>query len=187
MRINYLTGPCAGCQQTRLLVFKQENLCQYCNMDRLQRRALNQKHSRGADTPEKAVLKPAKRRSPLKAVSGKQRDKNALLHEVYDLMAGAGAEARCTGCGTTRRLSHSHIIARSRRPDLIQDPANISYQCLSWGAETGCHDVWEHGSYAAKCRLRDFGVRLDYIRTADPEYFHLLLLKWGVSEHELPR
>jgi hypothetical protein len=154
-------------------------------MDRLQRRALNEKHKRQQERPEKAPNKPAKRRTALKGTSAKQKDKNALLHQVYDEMA-ASQEHVCTGCG--RRdvpLSHSHIIARSRRPDLIAAPDNITYQCLSMGQLKGCHDTWEHGDFEQKKMLEDFEDRMLYIYRTDIKYFNLLLLKWGVEEHDI--
>lgn len=44
----------------------------------------------------------------------------------------------CRGCGAIRGLTLSHLIKRSRRPDLILDDRNLTIHCIH------CHDAWEY-------------------------------------------
>lgn len=74
----------------------------------------------------------------------------------------------CTGCGTGRSLTHSHIIRRSRRPDLIAEFKNISYHCRK------CHRLWDSGDISNMQRVFDFWDRLAYIKNQDPPYFQIL-------------
>ena len=71
----------------------------------------------------------------------------------------------CTGCGTTDALTHSHLIPRSRRRDLICDINNITYHCFD------CHKKWERGVNADE--LYDFEGNMRYMRSVDVEYFNI--------------
>ena len=63
----------------------------------------------------------------MKRVSDKQKNINKQLKKVYEDLAHERG-AYCTGCGRSDvPLSHSHLIPRSRRPDLITDKRNITY------------------------------------------------------------
>lgn len=84
----------------------------------------------------------------------------------------------CTGCGGTQRLSHSHLIPRSRRADLATDPVNIQYHCLSFGNQKGCHEKHEGMEVAT---LKDFETNFKTIHRLDREYFWLRLQK--LDEH----
>jgi len=79
----------------------------------------------------------------------------------------------CSGCGMsgyTVALSHSHIIPRSRRLDLVLDKKNIVYHCLSIN-KTGCHDIWESKD---RFKLLDYFINLAYIKEVDKEYYYLI-------------
>ena len=66
----------------------------------------------------------------MKQVSKKQSTINRELTKVYKEIANERGHY-CTGCGRSDvPLSHSHIIPRSRRPDLVTDKNNITYHCL---------------------------------------------------------
>ena len=79
----------------------------------------------------------------MKKISDKQKKIQRRLKKVYDEIALERAHT-CTGCGRSDvPLSHSHLIPRSRRSDLITNKQNITYHCLSQGGRTGCHDLWE--------------------------------------------
>lgn len=82
-----------------------------------------------------------------------------------------GDEVWCTGCGCTDTLSHSHLIPRSKRRDLITDPKNITFHC------DACHDIWEHGALLMKKTLKDFERNMEYIKETDPQYYKQLILK----------
>ena len=66
----------------------------------------------------------------MKKISKKQSKINKELRKVYmDILETRGHW--CTGCGRSSiPLSHSHIIPRSRRADLVCDKNNITYHCL---------------------------------------------------------
>lgn len=113
----------------------------------------------------------------LKKISKKAQKKRQELFKVYSEIAET-REHKCTGCGRYNySLSHSHIIPRSRRPDLTTDIKNITYHCLSMGEIIGCHDIWEHGTMEEKKMLLDYESNMDYIKSVDDEYYNLLKLK----------
>ena len=78
----------------------------------------------------------------------------------------------CTGCGRSGvPLSHSHLIPRSRRSDLVTEKKNITYHCLSMGERKGCHDIWESKD---RYRLLDYHKNMEYILEVDTEYYFLI-------------
>ena len=107
----------------------------------------------------------------MRKISKKQNNINKELKIVYkeiELERGH----YCSGCGRSDvPLSHSHLIPRSRRPDLITDKRNITYHCLSMGERTGCHDIWEG---IKRDRLLDYPKNMEYILEVDPEYYFLI-------------
>ena len=104
------------------------------------------------------------KRTPIKRKSKKQNSIDRELRKVYQEMSETRPH-RCTGCGTYHQLSHSHLIPRSRRRDLITDINNITYHCL------GCHKKWENGVNADE--MSDFKRNMDYIKSVDEQYFHI--------------
>jgi len=107
----------------------------------------------------------------MKKVSQKQSVVNGDLKKVYKEIAKERGHY-CTGCG--RRdlpLSHSHIIPRSRRPDLVTDKRNITYHCLDTNGRKGCHTIWEG---VERFKLLDYMKKMEYISEVDSEYFHLI-------------
>jgi len=85
---------------------------------------------------------------------------NEVYQEIYDTRPH-----RCTGCGTYSQLTHSHLIPRSRSRELVTDPNNINYHCIS------CHKKWENGVLAHE--MTDFNRNMKYIKSVDEEYFHI--------------
>lgn len=86
----------------------------------------------------------------------------------------------CTGCGTSERLSHSHLIPRSRRGDLAANPLNITLHCLDSASGPGCHSKFE-GMDVVK--LKDFETNFRMIYELDRQYFWLKMHK--LSDHYL--
>lgn len=77
----------------------------------------------------------------------------------------------CSGCDSSRYpLSHSHIIPRSQRKDLEDDPENITYHCLDSGTRRGCHDKHE-GFAMMSATLNDFVKNMMYCFSKDKTYF----------------
>ena len=109
----------------------------------------------------------------MKRVSKKQSKENRELSKVYkDIAEDRGHY--CTGCGRGDvPLSHSHIIPRSRRKDLVTDPNNITYHCIGDATRKGCHQLWE-GCLEDKQKLLDYHNSMEYILEADTEYYFLL-------------
>lgn len=104
------------------------------------------------------------KRTPIRRKSKKQNSIDRELKKVYQEMA-INRPHLCTSCGTSHQLSHSHLIPRSRRRDLVADPNNITYHCLT------CHKKWENGTTADE--MADFKRNMDYIKSVDEQYFHI--------------
>ena len=107
----------------------------------------------------------------MKAISKKQSKVNRELKKTYKEIAMERPHY-CTGCGKSNvPLSHSHLIPRSRRPDLTTDKKNITYHCLSIGERKGCHDIWESNQ---RYKLLDYHNNIEYILEVDTEYYFLI-------------
>lgn len=73
-------------------------------------------------------------------LSKKKQTQNKALYEVYaqmDLEAAQGDGIVCSGCGVSSAISHAHILSRKHHPELMCDPANIVYDCMSVGDARG--------------------------------------------------
>ena len=107
----------------------------------------------------------------MKKISDKQKKEKRRLSIVYKEIAEERGHY-CTGCGRSTNLSHSHIIPRSRRKDLVTDKRNITYHCLSIGEHKGCHDMlWESKE---RTKLLDYCKNMEYILEVDTEYYFLI-------------
>ena len=109
----------------------------------------------------------------MKKVSKKQSKINNELKKVYKLISETRGHY-CTGCGRSNvPLSHSHIIPRSRRPDLVCDINNITYHCLIGPDNSkGCHSIWESKE---RYKLLDYHKNMEYILENDLEYYYLII------------
>jgi len=104
-------------------------------------------------------------------VSKKQEKIKRELIKVYNEIA-LEREQCCSGCNRYDvPLSHSHIIPRSRRSDLVLDKKNITYHCLSMGERTGCHTLHDSKD---RYKLLDYFSNLAYIKEVDLEYYYLI-------------
>lgn len=109
----------------------------------------------------------------MKKISSKQRKENKLLAKVYKEIADERGHY-CTGCGRGDiALSHSHIIPRSRRKDLVLCKQNITYHCLGDETRTGCHQLWE-SNLNDKQKLLDYHKSMEFILEEDAEYYFIL-------------
>jgi len=107
----------------------------------------------------------------MKKISSKQKEIKRKLNKVYNSIAYDRGHY-CEGCGRSDvLLSHSHIIPRSRRSDLVCVKDNIQYLCLSMGGRTGCHELWES---RGKTKLLCYHKNLEYILQEDTEYYFLI-------------
>ena len=106
----------------------------------------------------------------MKTISNKQKKIKRRLAIVYNEIAEERGHY-CTGCGKSDvPLSYSHIIPRSRRPDLVTDKRNITFHCLCIERK-GCHDMWESKD---RIKLLDYHKNLEYILEIDTEYYFLI-------------
>jgi len=109
----------------------------------------------------------------MRKISNKQKEIKKRLHKVYSEINFERGHY-CEGCGRTEAdvpLSHSHIIPRSRRSDLICSKDNIQYLCLSIAGRRGCHELWESRD---KKKLLCYHKNLEYILEVDTEYYFLI-------------
>lgn len=157
-------GDCKGeCGQKRYIVNRKHFLCQPCNHERL--------HGEGSmelkQQEQASRLRGGKK--SIKKKSDRQREVDEKLKEVYEWMA-RHMEMACTGCGSTKHLSRSHIIRRSWRDDFETERENITYHCLvRLDGSKGCHDRWE--STTERIFLRDYEQNMAYIKREDPELY----------------
>lgn len=149
---------CVGCGQEQYLVNAKHGLCNPCNTKRL---------NEGKD-PKVYELK----KTAINPISKKQQAKNKELYAVYEQLKTPNM--CCSGCGTKERLSPSHVIPRSRRADLITDPRNITWHCMSMGEIVGCHEIWESHD---RPKLKDYEKNMAYIKEVDEEYYNILRFK----------
>ena len=75
----------------------------------------------------------------------------------------------CTGCKTADRLSPSHLIPRSDRPDLIAVVKNIRWQCMDGDDIEGCHTKHEMGKWD---ELLDGDEIREIMQELDEEYYN---------------
>ena len=107
----------------------------------------------------------------MKKISDKQKNIKRRLAVIYNELSEERGHY-CTGCGRTGNLSHSHLIPRSRRKDLVTDKRNITYHCVIGPNGTkGCHQLWESKE---RVKLLDYHKNMEYILEVDTEYYFLI-------------
>lgn len=106
----------------------------------------------------------------MKKVSPKQAAINRELKIVFREVL-IEYDGRCTGCDGNKQLTLSHIIRRSKRPDLITTKENIKPHCVR------CHNLWDSGDLFEMMKLKDFEDNLRYIFNTDREYYERLKLR----------
>ena len=107
----------------------------------------------------------------MKKISDKQKNIKRRLAVIYNELSEERGHY-CTGCGRTGNLSHSHLIPRSRRKDLVTDKRNITYHCVIGPNGTkGCHQLWESKE---RTKLLDYCKNMEYILEVDTEYYFLI-------------
>ena len=107
----------------------------------------------------------------MKKISDKQKNIKRRLAVIYNELSEERGHY-CTGCGRTGNLSHSHLIPRSRRKDLVTDKRNITYHCVIGPNGTkGWHQLWESKE---RVKLLDYHKNMEYILEVDTEYYFLI-------------
>lgn len=105
----------------------------------------------------------------MRKTSKKQGKINNLLAKIFSVTILPKYDGRCTGCGTTKALTPSHIIRRSKRPDLVLEVRNIKPHCIK------CHDLWDSGNVKKMKQLRDYSENMSYIKEVDELYYNRLI------------
>lgn len=118
----------------------------------------------------------AKRSKP-KQISSKQKEINHL-YKLTCADMDYTTEPVCTGClkyqGGDIKLSHSHIISREDckrigKPELIWDRNNLTYHCLDFMNNVGCHR--KHESPVERHTLADYQKNIEYIKSISEELY----------------
>jgi hypothetical protein len=104
--------------------------------------------------------------------------------ELTDTYAEIALERahNCDECGTSNRLSHSHLVSKSRDGKLATTKTNIVYHCLSFGDIVGCHTKYESMDVA---RMKNFEKYFRIIHELDRQYFWMRIHK--LEEHFISR
>lgn len=91
-------------------------------------------------------------------------------------------EQKCSGCGNPNNLSHSHLIAISKRKDLEFEKNNIKYHCLvRQDGSMGCHSMWESNDFSIMGKLLDFEENMLIIEKLDIKHYNFLYGKNGIT------
>jgi hypothetical protein len=118
-----------------------------------------------------------KKQKPIKQVSAKQ----SLIERAYKLTIkdmDYTTEKVCSGCnkyqGGDIKLSHSHIISRADckgigKPELIYERENLTYHCMDFGMNKGCHGLWENP--VMRKLLFDYEKNINYIKSVSEEMY----------------
>lgn len=118
-----------------------------------------------------------KKQKLIKQVSEKQ----APIERAYRLTCidmDHTTEPFCTGCGKYQggdiKLSHSHLISRADckrigKPELISERENLTYHCIDFGMNQGCHSKWENP--AERHTLLDYEKNTEYIKSVSSEMY----------------
>lgn len=121
--------------------------------------------------------KPKKTTKPkkgLKKFSDKRQAKEREYKKLLKEMSEDPEDMYCRGCGTFERLSPSHRISRARNFDLIAEPDNVEWMCMTFGGKEGCHDKVEEGKFD---ELDNGDEIKEYIQENDPVLYDLLVSK----------
>lgn len=151
------------CGEERLIVNKTRYLCEIKNRERLDKNKLPKKRE---------TLKQVK--SQLRRSTAKKDKQNRLYREVcIEIDSERGLV--CESCGTTQSLSHSHLIPRSRRQDLIAEKKNIKIQCTERvDGSRGCHQRYESGDIGD---FIDKDEILLLVKELDKQFYYLKFVK----------
>lgn len=154
-------GRCNNCDcgKDRLIVNRTHWLCDEKNQVRLNAQKTETR-------PLKAKRFVKKTMKTLKPLSSKRSSIEVRYQRVQKEILNE-RDNRCDECGTTQRLSFSHLISRSRRPDLIDCKENIVLHCMTYGDDKGCHERWEAGDKT----MKTWGKNLEIVKKLDEKEY----------------
>lgn len=163
----YELSECKGtCGKVRYIVNRKYWLCRECNHDRIHGAGSADEKKREA---ELLLREKVKRGSGIKKKSKAQQKEDRELQKVYEEFEKETPYV-CSGCGSTKHLSHSHIIRRSWLKLFVTIKKNITWHCLvRLDGSKGCHDRWE--STSERQDLQDYEKNMAYIKKVQPELY----------------
>jgi hypothetical protein len=165
---------CKECRSP-FIVNKKYCLCDECNFRRTHE-GRSKREVYQERTLERQKNKVDKKPKRIKTISDKRNLVEKELISVYKKIDN-NREKFCEGCGRgDRPLSHSHILSRKSRPDLICEEDNIQLHCF--GSSDGCHEKWERGRPEEIKQMLDFRRNLDYIKMVDDVIFNKIVFKF---------
>jgi len=155
--MNYKYGKCDDCDcgQEQLIVNKTHNLCNEKNQQRLSKQ-------RGG-VKKKSV-------SRIKGVSQKKRSEGQLYKQACEEIKQE-RELLCQGCGTSERLSFSHLEPRSYSKRNVANKQMIQIHCMTFGEVEGCHNKYEDHNLS---ELNDKDQIIEKLKKFAPDYFNLI-------------
>lgn len=118
-------------------------------------------------------------------ISKKQQEIKKLLYIAYSEIDNE-RQPICTGCnkyqGGDIRLSHSHIISQADckaigKPELIYDKRDITFHCLDFGNNVGCHRKWESKDPKIMSTLLDYETNMAFINNVSKALFNKIVNK----------
>lgn len=118
----------------------------------------------------KLSLKPKKK---MKNFSGERAKIEREYQQVTKPAVFERDEGQCRGCGTTQRLSPSHLIPRSHRKDLITCVDNVHLHCMDGDGIEGCHTKHELQKWD---QMLDGQVIQQTMKRLDQKYFNRITL-----------
>jgi len=156
------------CGEKRPIVNRTHKLCDEKNKERLNKNSgkPNKTLSQLMSSSTMSGIGKSLKRTPMKGISKKQKRISAEYKCTTSKMLDGIQE--CSGCGWDDRLTHSHLIPRSRRRDLVSNEENIVYHC------TECHLTWESPE---RINLNDYDKNMEVVKKLDEEYYEMLLMK----------
>ena len=171
------------CGKHRYIVNRKHMCCGECNKLRLHGAdALMEKQKKYQESMRKV-----KNSNKIAQKSKKQSVKDS---SYFDAKAEFVKEKKdndeyfCSGCGNPNTLSLSHLIRRSRRPDLVDVKENMALHCMVGldGGE-GCHQKWE--TMEGMVELDDFDDNMKIVRRLDPELYWIIVGKLREYGYEI--
>lgn len=158
------------CGEQRLIVNKRHNLCHEKNRLRID----DNSGSVRANVKKLQAKKLLSNRTSSKLSLSKNKiSVNLSYKEACQQILDQRGD-QCQGCGTHQRLSFSHLVPRSRRPDLIDNPLNIHIHCMDGDGIVGCHTLYEAGRWT---NLNDHDTIIQSLQQLDYQYYQLKISK----------
>lgn len=177
------------CHCGKPVVNKKYGLCDEHNYIRINGRSKREVYSererernetRRSSYPSQRKLE---KRKPIKKISSKKRERDARMHDTYEMIDLSRDVRSCEGCGLNLPLSHSHLLSQKNREDLADDELNIRLHCF--GGYRRCHETWERGKPIEIVKMKDFHDNMLYIKHADSDRHSAIVAKFDFDKVEL--